>query len=479
MKRPVAEQRKRIKRASPPPPAKNSMVRLAIIAAGLSALILLLLVVLLPPPPPATEPRTDASFSVAASAEADAEPDAAPPAPSHASIVLPTTPVEIDTAAEQKQLLDQVERAAERYPDDASVFRIGGLAYKELLQTDRAGELFRRSLELDDQNAEVLGAYAGLLRQLGKHEEAVSVLSRAVERGVATAPLLTALGEAYSETGDLEAAAKWLEKAVAAAPEAPAAHLALAQALVQLQRFADAEKEARLALRSEPNNRAATMALSTALIRQDKKEEALKLRAQMPKIDAQVMPNDQQYQASFRTFAASTYFLLAGVYASHDAAGEAEQLARHSLELDPKSIGSAVLLGELLRRQGRLQDSLVVYQRLTELQPENLVNFHNLASLAVSLGDLALAEQTLRRAAQVDPSGNGELQLARLLLGLGNAPEAAQRAQKAADQLASVDAYLVLIAAHQANGDKAEALKAYMKAKRSFPSDPRLAAFTP
>lgn len=392
---------------------------------------------------------------------------------------LPSALVELDTKQEQSRLLSEVEEAIRRYPSDASLYHIGALTYNELLQTERADELFSKSLALAGQNVDVLIAYADMLDQLGRHDEAVTMLSKAVEGGLLTEGLLTALGKAYAETGQLEAAVRTLEQCVERYPNSSSAHLPLAQALVQVQRFAEAEQHARIALAQDAENRASYVALSAALMRQNKKDEALALRSQMPKVDPQVMPDDDRYQRSFRSFAANTYTMLGNSYISHQSPAAAERVLIQSLKLDPQSIKAAVVLADLLHRLGRLDDSMIVYKRLTELDPGNFLNFHNLASLAVSTGNIALAENAIRRAAETDTSGNGDLLLARFLLGVGNIEEGAASAQRAADRLGNVDAYLALIAAHRARGDKASALSTFLKAKSLAPNDPRLTTFTP
>ncbi len=69
-------------------------------------------------------------------------------------------------------------------------------------------------------------------------------------------------------------------------------------------------------------------------------------------------------------------------------------------------------------QQRRPAEAIPVYERLIKLQPENLYNYNNLASLAVSVGNVPLAESALRQASKVDPTGNATLRLADFLLRL-------------------------------------------------------------
>ena len=457
--------------------APRRLYPLALLAAGSSLLILLAVYIFLPPLETPASSLGNAASSIASDSGSQRQPAAlAQPSMFH----LPQPLAEMDTETEQTRLLEELESAVQSYPDDAKIHYLAALTYKELLQTERAGESFKQSLAIEGDNAEVLVAYGDMLTKLeGKHEQAVEVLAQAVDRGIESDSLLSTLGHAYSELGELEKAVECFQRALSSGSQDSQTNLLLSQAFLQLERFSEAEQQARTALARDKTNRAAYIALSTALIRQNKKSEALELRAQMPKVESQVMPDDQKYKQSFRDLAANTFSMLGAAYISHDAFLSAEQALLHSIELEPTSPGSATLLADLLRRQGRIQDCMVVYQRLTEIQPDNPVNFYNLASLALTLGDVQLAERTLRRGAEIDSSGSSDLQLAKFLLGIGKVDDGIAHARLATERLGTVDAYLILIEAHRAKGDKAAAFSAYRKAKGLAPSDPRLAVFTP
>jgi tetratricopeptide (TPR) repeat protein len=153
---------------------------------------------------------------------------------------------------------------------------------------------------------------------------------------------------------------------------------------------------------------------------------------------------------------------------------ESEQWWLRSLEFYPNSPKSLAALADICYRSGRLADALQIFQRLLTADPENLVNYSNCASLALKLGNIALAEDALRRATVVDKSGYADLYLARFQFELGKFPEAAQNAGIAAERSADVEAYLVLIAAQQALGKPALAFEALRKARGIAPNDPRL-----
>lgn len=421
-----------------------------------------------------TEP-SDSGISAAAKSQSIVPREAA-------RLTLPKDTVYTNSGEEKKRLLSDVEKAVEAYPRDPAILHIAGLTYSELQQTEKAIDFLITAIAVDANNPQAVVALAEILMQVGKQEEAATVLEHTISQGLATEPLLSTLGEAYSQSGRMEDAAKTLERAIATTSsqsEPSKAPLRLAQALTQLGRFEEAEKYARDSFSQRPSDLASYVALSNVLMRQNKREEALEFRKQMPKPEPSLTVDDQKYERSFRGFASHNYAQLGSAYAAHGSLSVAEQFFIRSLELTPDSATTALLLADLLRRQGRTQDAITTYKRLVVIQPDNLMNYHNLASLAVSASDLTLAENALRMAINVETSGMADMQLARFLLGTGNVGNVVSHAQIAVDRLGTIDAYLVLIDALRAIGDRTSAFKAYLKAKAIAPDDPRLASFNP
>ena len=391
---------------------------------------------------------------------------------------LPTLSVYTSSEKEKSLLLNEVEKAVVAYPNDASILHIAGLTYSELQQTAKAIEFLKRAISADATNPQAIVALAEIFMQVGKQEDAATVLEKAINQGVSTELLLSTLGEAYSQLGRIEEAVKTLERAVAASsslPEQSKAPLRLAQALTQLGRFEEAEKYARSSLTQRPSDVAAYVALSNVLMRQNKREEAVEIRKQMPKPEPNLVADDQKYELSFRGFASHNYAQLGSAYAAHNSALLAEQLYVRSLQLTPDSTTTALLLADLMRREGRTQDTITTYKRLVQIQPDNLMNYQNLASLAVSVNDLPLAENALRMATTKDKTGAADLLLAKFLLGTGKAGDLTSIAQNAVERLGTIDAYMVLIDALIAVGDRSSAHTAFLKAKAIAPNDPRLA----
>lgn len=103
----------------------------------------------------------------------------------------------------------------------------------------------------------------------------------------------------------------------------------------------------------------------------------------------------------------------------------AERCCRLALRDDADEPDLLLLLGMVLQQQGRAQDALGVFKRLTELHPEDSLHWGNYATALNLVGDLAGAERAAETAVRNAPEDPVRLeQLGLLRLELGNAVEA-------------------------------------------------------
>jgi serine/threonine protein kinase/TolB-like protein len=80
---------------------------------------------------------------------------------------------------------------------------------------------------------------------------------------------------------------------------------------------------------------------------------------------------------------------------------EALELARRSRELDPLSIGLAMLEADYLVRVGRLDDAVALYNRTIEVEPDNPENYFGLAEALIQQGRFDEAIEARRQAHEV------------------------------------------------------------------------------
>ncbi len=420
-----------------------------------------------------TAPKTRNAIETATNSPSDTQPIAKPAA----AFAKPSDP--FDTETEQKRLLAHLEQTISDFPSDAKLMHLGAVTYAEVLQTARALELFEASVKADPSDPDVFIAYADLLLQVGRAEDAITQLETARPSAVGSTPFGLALAKAYSQTARLDDALAVLQKLTPEPNYTDQVKLELARVQLQLRDFEKAEANARYVVDRGTTDRAAFLALSTALMRQGKQEEAVKYRQLMPEIEQQITPGDQAYQQSFRKFAAHTYAVLGSAFEVKGLFAKAEQDLRYSLDLAPDSEEAAVAFVSLLRKQGNLKEALLWQQRIVNASPDNILHVVNLASLAAAEQKLDIAEQALRRAVVLDDTGGAGLQLAQFLLHVGKPTEAVEIARNGVEATGSIDAHCLLIAALQSQGDRAAAARAFIAAKKLFPDAPQLVGFQP
>lgn len=448
----------------------------------------LVVVLLLPPAPP--KPEADGSGSLASPSGLVEDPDSLVAAPGNAATQLqppdepaaaprrqPSQP--FDTQVEQGLLLADVEKAIADFPNDAKLLHLGAVTYAEMLQTERALDLFEASLAIDSQDASVFVAYADLLLQVGRADEAMARLEAGRESAGDSTVFGIALAKAYSQCAELEKARELLEGLKPDAEYVSSVKLELARVQNQLQEFAAAEANARYVVDAGTTDRAAYLVLSTALMRQGKRDAAVEVREQMPEIEQQLAPGDQAYQKSFRKFAAHTYAVLGSAFEVKGLFGEAEDKLLYSVALDPSSESALMALVSLMRKQARIQDALKWQQKAAEVAPENILHVVNLASLAAAVRDFPLAEKSLYKAVELDDTGQAALQLAQFLMGIGKPVEAVQAARQGVALSGALEAHLILMMALKNQGDKLATAQAYLEAKKLYPDAPQLVGFQP
>lgn len=119
---------------------------------------------------------------------------------------------------------------------------------------------------------------------------------------------------------------------------------------------------------------------------------------------------------------------------------EAESFCRAALLRDPDLSDVWLLLGITLQRQGRPDDALASFARLTELCPEESAHWANYATALHRVGEVDAARTTIKKAVDLAPDEPKQLdQLGLLCLELG-APHAARTALLRASEQAPDDA---------------------------------------
>jgi Flp pilus assembly protein TadD len=298
-----------------------------------------------------------------------------------------------------------------------------------------AEQAFRKAVELSPSAWGFAGQLAELLHQRGRGQDALVLLRQLIAEGSADPHNYAQLGHLLAQAGDLVGAEEALRKAVELAPSLAGFSSLLAEVLNQQGRHADAltilrhlisggktdariyaqfghtsiltgdfagaEQALRKAIALAPSVNRYSVLLAEALDREGRHDEASALLRQVIS-DGITDPH--------------LYAQLGQITARSGDLDSAEAAFRKALELAPANQSFSSLLAEVLNRQGRREEALVLLLRLVSEGTTDPQTYSRLGHVLAQSGDLGGAEQAFRKAVELAPAAQDfSDQLARVL----------------------------------------------------------------
>ncbi len=150
-----------------------------------------------------------------------------------------------------------------------------------------------------------------------------------------------------------------------------------------------AEGVLRTVLKTDPENEAAVEQLTQLFLDQGKSGEAVTLLDELTKRTPSPSP--------------ALFDLLGEAYTQTKALAKAEQAYRRAVELDPTELSHQRGLAQTLLSEEKYQDALKVYQKLSDLMPDDPDVYLRIAQIYRELHQLDKAEENLLRARQYSP----------------------------------------------------------------------------
>ena len=274
---------------------------------------------------------------------------------------------------------DSIAKIEERFLDAYSFLR-AGVANERTGNYPGAVRVYRRGLEVEPENPELLNSLGFALFQQGMSQEAVAAF----------------------------------EKALVADPKHWKAHNNLALASIDLGELELAEAHYRESLAIEPQP-AIYSDLGFVLERQGMTEEAAKMYRKSLELDPE---------------SASAQFNLASSLARRGEFAEAERRFRAALEEKP-SAQAYTGLGFVLWRQGRVDEAIASLHDAIEADPKDAAAYDPLGTILVEQGKLEEAASNYRLLVHYRPSAAAHQKLAEVLMRLGRTDEARKEMEMA------------------------------------------------
>lgn len=324
------------------------------------------------------------------------------------SVPFPTADGDVTVERLKAELLATAERLISEFGSSVEGLHAAAMTFAEFKQSKRAQEVWQKCVEL---NPKEVGPYIGLasvLSQRGDDEQAVKLLKDAFNKGQRSAELISELAIGLSKLGELEQADTLLNEGVALFPFSSDIMTQRGTLDLQMQRVESAEQAFRKAIELGGNVKTVQIMLANTLTRQGKTEEAAKLRTLSAEANSEVAKDqspgfDSIYLQSLRGLAVKLFQIGSRAASANGKQLLADEWLMRAIAIEPSDLTSYMELSALYRRSNRMQQALEVQKKLLELQPNNVINHINLASVASQLGRYDLAERVLSDATRVNP----------------------------------------------------------------------------
>lgn len=254
-------------------------------------------------------------------------------------------------------------------------------------QLPQAERLYRQILKVAPSHPEALHYLGVIGLQVGRNEDAVSLITKVVDLQPANYNAMVNLGSGLQALGRIDEAIKSYRQALALQPESAAIHANLGNALTSNGEIERAIERYEAALNFDPELTEARRNLANSLLTQGQPDEALRHIL----IAVNANPNAIEVQVSMGNIL--------------------QELGRHDdaiacftavSEAQPDVAPIHCNLGNVLKDVGRLHDATKHYQKALELDPNYAEAHYCLGRMRQYLGDTGEASSEFRKAISLD-----------------------------------------------------------------------------
>jgi tetratricopeptide (TPR) repeat protein len=343
--------------------------------------------------------------------------------------------------------LDTIEPSIAKHPDDSSLLTIRAAASIQHKDVNAALRDAERAVQLAPDSEDAVAVLAGIYKAQNQPAKAQSLLQDAIKRNPGTVDLRLALAQLDGSQGKQEEVETLLIDLVRIQPKEKSHRLRLAQFYARNDHLDEAEHVLREGMNALPEQRDMKTALvdflATRRSRQTAEQELNTLIAANPKdyqlrfVQAQFYEQGKDVakaEAVYRQVIAASGLEDAGLTArnrlaslrvqANDIPG-AEKLIAEVLAKSPRDDDALVLRGNLALVQKDPRTAIADLRSVLRDQPNVVGVMRSLARAHLANGEPALAEETMRRAVDANPTDPGaRLDLAQLLAQLGKPDQA-------------------------------------------------------
>jgi len=337
--------------------------------------------------------------------------------------------------------------AIAKHPDDVRLLAVRAAANLQLKHPDAAQADAERAVQLAPADEDAISVLAGIYKSQNQPAKAQTLLEDAIKRDPKTVDLRLVLAQLDSSLGKAAEVEALLLELVRLQPDEKAHRLRLAQFYARTDQNDAAEKVLRDAIKALPHDRDMKTALVDFLAGRRSRDAAEQELSTLIAAD----PDDydlrflqaQYYEQAGQPAKAETVYNQVIAAAKLDPPGLTARNRLAALRVQQKDLpGAEKLIAEVLAKSPRDDDALILRGNLSLAQkdprtaiadlrsvlrdqPNAVGVMRTLARAHLANGEPALAEETMRRAVDVNPNDPlARLDLAQLLTQLGKADRA-------------------------------------------------------
>jgi arylsulfatase A-like enzyme/cytochrome c-type biogenesis protein CcmH/NrfG len=306
-------------------------------------------------------------------------------------------------------------------PENLAALSLKGNVYTAMGDLDLAEQTYRRCLEIDPANSDVVAGLCRLETLRGRHERVIELAQ--VGRGTRSPfGVFDAIeARALAALGRENEADALLASALATNPDDPDLLSAYAERLLQQGREAEAEAALTRAVDKSPFHQRARRLLGQLLQEGGRSQDAVAVYEEMLRIrpdDAEtlyaigsvLLDSDPTaalpYLEEASRLAPSKSRFLTGLGVAYLKTGrmsEAEATLRRAIVLSPDDPSIRNNLGIILIQSRRFEEAIAELNALLESHPEFVAARNNFAIALAETGDLVRAEREVRQAIENSP----------------------------------------------------------------------------
>ena len=394
------------------------------------------------------------------------------PAVSVSPLPDPASPPPATTEALVEELNQVTGSLVQSFPNSPDALEVMGRAQLWRGNTDEAVKSWEKCLTLKPGYAYAYRGLGSVAAKKGDYEKAVTMFRRALLFAPTSPEIQTELADALTNLGKLEEAITMLEENVKTDLRPWRGFVLLGMAYLQRKDYQKAKESYEKAIAAHPKHANAHFGLATVYARLGLKEKSREYMEKFKELRAgereirTLKRNQYDDQSAIRGEVAGTYTDAGRVYLAYGRLQEAERLWRRAATLHPTDVNCRQALASLYLRQGKIPQTIGMLEQLAEIEPENVGYPLEIGRLHAQSNQLEAAEKAFRSACERAPKDPaGYVAIAQLYL---NTPAELQKALTAAQTAVELEAsaanYVLLSAVRERMGDIEDAVEAMQQA---------------